>query len=386
MASGDVMKGQQSGGDDPALAMSRRGMLGLSAAFVGAAGTLSITAEGATIVEGHATTDAAVTTAADGAVHLPARNIEPPLSISEAARAYLRKGASTPAEPSPPVNDAAAWRKKIADHDARMLRMMNGGDLVLPGFTVEDRMVGGAKVYVITPPASAPNQGKPHLSIHGGGWTSLGGKINRVLAQVQAQQYGGIIYAVDYRMPPDHPFPVPLDDCLAVYRDMTKRYRPEKILVSGGSAGANLAAALMHKARDAGLPQPGALLLDTPVVDLTGTSDSLQTNQYLDTLLKVWRQDANVALYAGGADLANPYLSPLMGDLSRGFPLTYLRTGTRDLFLSDTVRFHAALRKAGVDADLYVGEAMPHGGFGGRTPEDRDAVADALRWLARHWT
>lgn len=53
--------------------------------------------------------------------------------------------------------------------------------------------------------------------------------------------------------------------------------------------------------------------------------------------------------------------------------------------LSDTVRFHAALRKAGGEADLYVGEAMPHGGFGLRTPEDEDVRADALRWLAKHW-
>lgn len=379
MANDDIMDDPKSEREGQAFALSRRGMLGLSAAIAGTVGALPSMAGGAT------TTEASVANAADGAVHLPARTIEPPLSISEAARAYLRKGADKPEEPSPPVSDAAAWRTKIADHDAGMLRMMNGGDLVLPGFTVEDRMVGAAKVYVVTPPASAPNQGKPHLSIHGGGWTSLGGKIARVLAQVQAQQYGGILYAVDYRMPPDHPFPVPLDDCLAVYRDMIKHYRPEKILVSGGSAGANLASALMLRARDAGLPQPGALLLDTPVVDLTGASDSLQTNQHLDTLLKVWRQEANVALYAGGASLTNPYLSPLKGDLSRGFPPTYLRTGTRDLFLSDTVRFHAALRKAGVSTDLYVGEAMPHGGFGGRTPEDLDAVADALRWLKQHW-
>ncbi|TCM14228.1 acetyl esterase/lipase [Novosphingobium sp. PhB165] len=376
MNNGDRIDSLTWEGESGSVALSRRGILGLSAAFVGTVGALPAKAREMT---------QAASAPPDGAVHLPARTIAPPLSISDAARAYLRKGADNPLEPYPPVSDAAAWRKKIADHDAGMLRMMNDGDLVLPGFTVEDRMIGAAKVYVITPPASAPNQGKPHLSIHGGGWTSLGGKIARVLSQVQAQQYGGIVYAVDYRMPPDHPFPVPLDDCLAVYRDMVGRYHPDRILVSGGSAGSNLAAALMLKARDAGLPRPGALLLDTPIVDLTGAGDSLQTNQHLDTLLKVWSQDANVALYAGRANLSDPYLSPLKGDLSRGFPPTYLRTGTRDLFLSDTVRFHAALRKAGVVADLYVGEAMPHGGFGGSTPEDADAVADALRWLAKHW-
>ena len=71
---------------------------------------------------------------------------------------------------------------------------------------------------------------------------------------------------------------------------------------------------------------------------------------------------------------------------ARGFPPTYLSTGTHyDLMLSDTVRMHAALRKAGVEADLYVGEAMPHGGFAGMAPEDADMRADAARWLDRHW-
>jgi acetyl esterase/lipase len=55
------------------------------------------------------------------------------------------------------------------------------------------------------------------------------------------------------------------------------------------------------------------------------------------------------------------------------------------MLLSDTVRMHAALRKAGVPADLYVGEGMPHGGFGGAGPETVDMDADLERWLTRFW-
>lgn len=323
--------------------------------------------------------------ASDGVVRLPARTIAPPASISEAARAYLRKGANASAETMPRAGDLAGWRSYVEQHDGAMLRRMGGGDITLPGLKVETASMGGVTVFVVTPKDAAPDELKPHLAIHGGGWTSLGGKIARVLGQVQAQQYGGKTYVVDYRRPPDHPFPAPLDDCLAVYAELLKLHPAEKILVAGGSAGANLSAALMLKARDAGLPQPGAMVLENPIVDLNATGDTLQTNQLIDTVLKTFRRDENIAVYAGGADVSNPYLSPLFGDLSRGFPPTYLRTGTRDLFLSDTVRFHAALRKAGVEADLYVGEAMPHGGFGTRTPEDEDARKDALRWLAKHW-
>ena len=70
-----------------------------------------------------------------------------------------------------------------------------------------------------------------------------------------------------------------------------------------------------------------------------------------------------------GHDLTHPYLSPLFGDLT-GFPPTILTTGTRDLYLSNTVRMHRALRAAGVAAELHVTEAGPHTGFPGG-PEGR---------------
>lgn len=276
--------------------------------------------------------------AQDEAVHLPARVIPPPQSISEQARAYLTEHAKQPYEIPPPARDSAAWRRASQEHNNKILGLA-GQSPKLPGISVETITMGGVTVYVATPTDSSAAARLPHLFIHGGGWVNLAGKMAMLLAQVQAQQYGGTVYGVDYRTPPDHPFPVPLDDCLSVYRELLKKHRANEVLVAGGSAGGNLAAALMLKARDTGLAAPGALFLDTPITDLTAVSDSLQTNQDLDVLLKRWDPDANNAVYAAGADLKNPYLSPLKGDLSRGFPATYLRTGTRDLFLSDTMRW-----------------------------------------------
>jgi acetyl esterase/lipase len=87
-------------------------------------------------------------------------------------------------------------------------------------------------------------------------------------------------------------------------------------------------------------------------------------------------------LYANGHDLADPYLSPLFGDVS-GFPPTFLQAGTRDLYLSNTVRMHRKLRAAGVDAELHVFEAMPHGGFAG-APEDIEVRIEMRRFLDHH--
>jgi acetyl esterase/lipase len=169
---------------------------------------------------------------------------------------------------------------------------------------------------------------------------------------------------------------------VAVYRGLLDVRAPERIVVGGGSAGGNLAAALMLRARDEGLPLPAALVLLTPEVDLTESGDSFQTNLGLDCVLTASLADS-IALYADGHDLEDPYLSPLFGDLTSPFPPTFLQAGTRDLFLSNAVRMHRRLRAGGVDAELHIFEAMPHGGFFG-APEDDELADELRRFVARH--
>jgi acetyl esterase/lipase len=122
-------------------------------------------------------------------------------------------------------------------------------------------------------------------------------------------------------------------------------------------------------------------VLLSPEVDLTESGDTFATNVGVDYVL-VDGLAESIALYAGEHDLTDPLLSPLYGDLS-GFPPTFLQSGTRDLFLSNTVRMHRALRAHDVDAELHVWEAMPHGGFFG-APEDDEIAAELRRFVARY--
>ena len=132
------------------------------------------------------------------------------------------------------------------------------------------------------------------------------------------------VWSVDYRMAPDHPYPAALDDCMAAYRSLLAERAPHEIVVSGGSAGGNLAAALILRARDEGLPMPAGVILGTPEIDLTESGDSFHTNLGVDPGLRSL-MPINM-LYADGHDLTHPYLSPLFGDLT-GFPPTILTTG-----------------------------------------------------------
>jgi monoterpene epsilon-lactone hydrolase len=131
-----------------------------------------------------------------------------------------------------------------------------------------------------------------------------------------------------------------------------------------------------------GCPSRWHSSLLTPEADLTESGDSFHTNLGIDCVLTESLADS-IALYAGGHDLRHPYLSPLFGNLTAPFPPTFLQAGTRDLFLSNTVRMHRKLRAGGVDAQLHVFEAMPHGGFFG-APEDDELTDEIRRFLAAH--
>lgn len=314
-------------------------------------------------------------------VYLSERIIPVPKSISPQAQAAL--AVVRPANaPFPALNDRAGWLARIEQMNTGMTALMRDPLMALP-VKCKSEVIAGVPVFVTEPEAvPAENRDKALLYFHGGGLVLLGGEATSLFARMEAFANRCKVFAVDYRNPPDHPYPAALDDCVAVYRELLKTYRPDQIVISGASGGGNLAAAVPLKIRDLGLPLPAAVGLFTPEVDLTESGDTFHTNRDIDVVLRGGLPEMN-ALYANGADLAHPYLSPLFGDFTKGFPPTFIQTGTRDVFLSNSARIHRALRRAGLETELHVWEAMPHGGFGG-APEDQEMRVEFAHFLAKH--
>jgi monoterpene epsilon-lactone hydrolase len=315
-------------------------------------------------------------------VHLPARDIPIPASLSPQAQAILTMepfGGS----PYPPLDDPEAWRRRAAESDASIVQMMGDRASQVPA-NVEEVELDGVRVYVITPHDLPTDDRRAMLEIHGGGFITGGGESCRIMGLRAVGLSRVRTWAVDYRMPPDHPYPAPLDDCVTAYRTLLRDHRPDEIIVRGGSAGGNLAAALILRSRDEGLPLPAAVVLMPPEVDLTESGDSFHTNLGLDNVLTESLMPANL-LYAGNHDLTDQYLSPLFADFSKGFSPTMLTTGTRDLFLSNTVRLHRTLRSAGVPADLHVVEGAGHAGFLSQAPEDAELDSEIRTFVDAHW-
>jgi acetyl esterase/lipase len=305
-------------------------------------------------------------------------------SISEAAAQALSRYVTEDGVPLrsnlfPPPDDLEAWREALAVIDSLTARRGEATEIAAVAETIQ---IGGATVHVATPQTLA-SEAHAYVDIHGGALVAGGGELCKAGGRRMAELLGARVYAVDYRLPPDHHYPAGLDDCVSAYRGLLARYLAANIVVGGGSAGANLAAAMVLRARDEGLPMPAGLVLLSPELDLTESGDSFEVNFPADVVLGGRLMNANL-FYAAGHDLAHPYLSPLFGDFSKGFPPTFLQAGTRDLFLSNAARMHRALRRAGTAAELHVFEGMAHMTPPG-TPEADDLNGEVRRFVHGRW-
>jgi acetyl esterase/lipase len=316
-------------------------------------------------------------------VVLPARTIEPPATISLEARAALSLAAKTPVTAYPSPGDLEGWRQAMAASEA-IWDPVAAQILADSHCRIDTQSVAGVTVYRCTPDAPGAASGPTYLYIHGGAFVFGAGRFAMAFGAKAADELGLTTVSVDYRTPPAHPFPAALEDCFVVYQELLRNASGRRIVIGGSSAGGNLAAAVTLLIRDRALPPPAAVVLLTPEVDLTEAGDTFRTNAVLDVNLKAGVPECN-AVYAAGRDLTEPLVSPLFADFTRGFPPTLIQSGTRDLFLSNSVLMHRKLRRAGIEAELHVWEAMPHAGFGsGVVPENEEISEEVRRFIARH--
>jgi acetyl esterase/lipase len=246
----------------------------------------------------------------------------------------------------------------------------------------------GVKVFVLTPEVISPdNASRVLIHVHGGCYVLFPGAAGTTEGIMMAG-FGHIkVISVDYRMPPEAYFPAALDDAITVYKSVLKTTDPKRVGFFGTSAGGALTLEMVLRAKQLGLPMPGAIAPGTPMSDVTKTGDTFYTNEMVDNVL-VSRDgfcDAGTKVYAQGHDLHDPLLSPVYGDM-HGFPPTILTTGTRDLLLSNTVRVHRKLRELGIDAALNVFEGESHAQyqFDDRVPETKEAFTEIADFFDAH--
>lgn len=314
---------------------------------------------------------------------VPGREIPVPGTVSDAFRPQVAGPYRAPAWNAHP-KDAAAW-KDLIDRLAKATAAPIPALRDKLGVTSEAAVIGGVKVFIVQPKTlPEANRNRLLLHIHGGGYVYNPGEAGTLEAVLMAGLGGYKVISVDYRMPPDAPYPAAMDDATAVWKAMLKMQKPENMAVFGTSTGGGMTLALMLRAKAEGLPLPAAMGLGTPWADMTETGDTYKTNEWLDNVLVSYSGYLTPAakLYANGRDLKDPQLSPIYGDFT-GLPPAILVSGTRDLFLSNTVRTHRKLRAAGIEADLHVFEGMSHAQylFATDSPETKQVFGEMAHFF-----
>ncbi len=258
------------------------------------------------------------------------------------------------------------------------------------GVKVEEAELAGIPAFVLTPPEEAPEKaGKVVFYIHGGGYILGHGIAGISEAALLSAHEGYKVICVDYRMAPEDPFPAAIDDAFAAYKEAVKSFGAENIAVFGTSTGGGMTLILALQAHAAGVPMPAALIAGTPWSDMDKVGDTYATNDGVDNILCTY--DGLIAtaaqLYAGKEDLKNPFISPVYAsdEALKHFPPTLLVSGTRDLFLSNTIRMHKRLLMNDAHAELVVYEAQSHAQYylTPEAPETAEHYAILGKFLTR---
>ncbi|MFC9054378.1 alpha/beta hydrolase [Streptomyces anthocyanicus] len=254
-----------------------------------------------------------------------------------------------------------------------------------PDGVVSRRTVLGGRPALELDPDTASGPGRL-LYLHGGGYLAGSPDTHAGLAGELARRAGLRAVSVDYRLAPEHPFPAAVDDGLAAYRELLSTGTdPQDLVLAGDSAGGGLGIATLLAAREAGLPQPAAVALFSPWVDLTLTGGSIRSKEGADPIFTEADVRAYADLYVGAGDRAAPLASPVFADLA-GLPPLLVQAGANEVLLDDAVRLAGRAGADDVEVTLEVGPGLPHVYqlHYGRLEEADAALDRAARFLTAH--
>ena len=274
-----------------------------------------------------------------------------PTTISKEAQEELRKIASNSFNfKSPGPADLIGWKKLYQDMESMdLFRSQSIIDLYQPNIT--ETKLGGVNVLDIKPKNWHDN-GKVLVYTHGGAYTLLSANSSLSSSILAADATSLRVISIDYTVAPFSKWNQTTDQ---------QGYSLDDIAIYGDSAGGGLATGSVLKMRDGGMGMPAAVVLWSPWTYVTQNGDTYFTLKDADPLLTNNPFLKNSAdAYGNPIDQKNPYVSPVYGNFSKGFPPTLIQGGTKEILVSDFVRLYQGLDQADVPVKLDIYEGMPH--------------------------
>jgi acetyl esterase len=251
-------------------------------------------------------------------------------------------------------------------------------------FSIKDRYIPGptADLHVRIYRPSNHDDLPALVYFHGGGWVLNFLDVYDAELCALANTSGSMIVAVNYQKAPEHPYPIPFDDCYATFLWVNQNANalgidPNKIGVGGESAGGNLAAAVALKARDNSGPAIAYQLLINPC-----TERDFETKSYLEYasgyglsregMMWYWEQ-----YLQGENHNRDPYACPSTASDFSNLPTAIVLTAECDPLKDDGVKYERLLRESGVHTYYKEYGGMIHGfaTWGAVTPKAREAIS-----------
>lgn len=218
--------------------------------------------------------------------------------------------------------------------------------------------LGGVKAERLA--VADADQSRAIVYIHGGGFVAGVPANHRPLTWRLAAQTKVPVYAIDYRLAPEHPFPAGLEDCVNAYRALlTGGLAPDHIAIGGDSAGGNLTLTTALKLKQDGTSLPACLVCLSPVTDLAEPAPSHASNANRDAMFDARTFETLPPVYCPNTDPYDPLVSPLRGDV-RGLPPTLFLCSRDEMLRDDSVRMAEKMTATGVETRIEVWPKVFH--------------------------
>ena len=249
------------------------------------------------------------------------------------------------------------------------------------GVGISEVSMGGLPAVLVVPDGIETQ--RVLIYMHGGGYMAGGPGAYHSIGGHFAKLLRAKVYMPAYRLAPEHPFPIPIDDNLAAYRWLLDQgHEADSIALSGDSAGGAMVISVMVKARDGGLPLPAAGVALSPWANLEHTGSSMSSREGIDPQCNRVGLDLVAKNFLGNSAANDPDASPVFADV-RGLPPILVQIGESEVLLSDAIRLATHLAENRVRTSLEVWPGMFHHWhlFAADLPEARQALRNAADFL-----
>lgn len=214
--------------------------------------------------------------------------------------------------------------------------------------------------------------------VHGSGYALCSPRTHRRLTAWLSRLTGMPVFSVDYRLAPRHRFPTAADDVRAGWDWLTRRVRPQSVVLAGDSAGGHLAVDLLLQSH----ARPAAVVLFSPLIDLTFSLSAARERVRRDPAIRAVDAVRLVNLYSSGTDPAHRRLTLNVAG-GPALPPTLIQAGGAEMLLDDARRLAVDIRAAGGRCELqvwpdqvHVFQALPR-----LSPEAAQAMTHAARFV-----